>query len=95
VSIKCYHCHAQLELSKGPVARQEDCSTCHAQLRCCKMCHFYDPSHYNQCRESSAERITEKEKANFCDYFTLTSGNKNCEQEQLDAKAKANALFKN
>jgi hypothetical protein len=30
---------------------------------------FYDPHAYNECREVSAERIIDKERANFCDYF--------------------------
>ncbi len=35
------------------------------------MCRFFDQKAYNQCREPSAERIIDKEKANFCDYFSL------------------------
>ena len=58
------------------------------------MCQFYDPKSYNQCRESSADRVHDKEKANFCDYFKIGSSNINPEKEREDAIAKANALFK-
>lgn len=58
------------------------------------MCQFYDPKSYNECRESNADRITDKEKANFCDYFKLGSGAADAEKQRLDALAKAAALFK-
>jgi hypothetical protein len=38
------------------------------------MCTFYDLKVYNECRESNADRIVDKEKANFCDYFNLSDG---------------------
>ena len=40
----------------------------------CKNCEFYDTSAYNECKESQAERVVDKEKANFCDYFKYRSG---------------------
>ena len=39
-------------------------------LKCCLNCTFHDPSSYNECREPSAERVVDKEAANFCDYFS-------------------------
>jgi hypothetical protein len=36
---------------------------------------------YNQCRESQAERVLDKERSNFCDFFSF---NEYCS----DAKAK-------
>ncbi len=35
----------------------------------CRNCAHHDPSAYNECRESSAERVSERERANRCDYF--------------------------
>ena len=32
----------------------------------------FDPAVNNQCREPQAEWIVEKERRNFCDYFSLT-----------------------
>ncbi len=57
------------------------------------MCIFYDKHSYNECREPTAERLVDKEKANFCDFYKF--GNQN-EQSQAkdDALAAANALFK-
>jgi hypothetical protein len=58
------------------------------------MCQFYDPKAYNECRESSADRVVEKEKANFCDYFKIGSAGSEAEKQRQDAMAKAAALFK-
>jgi len=54
---------------EGKVSRQDTCPHCNRDLRCCKQCKFYDQSAYNECREVSAERILDKERANHCDYF--------------------------
>ncbi len=47
-------------------------------------------------RTSCATKVKEKtrEKANFCDYFKLTSSYNDVEKERQDALAKASALFK-
>jgi hypothetical protein len=76
------------------VGRRDTCSSCMADIRCCKMCQFYDPKAYNECRESQADRVQDKEKANFCDYFKIGSPGSNPDKERQDALAKAAALFK-
>jgi hypothetical protein len=76
------------------VSRSDSCDQCLADIRCCKMCHFYDPKSYNECRESNADRVAEKEKANFCDYFKIGSSYNNAEQQRQEALARAQALFK-
>ncbi|EQC51685.1 hypothetical protein M901_2861 [Bacteriovorax sp. DB6_IX] len=57
------------------------------------MCKFYDPTAYNECKETNADRILEKEKANFCDYFILKGGSGSGDEKD-DLMAAANALFK-
>ena len=68
--MNCSFCHEVINI-KGKVGRQDICPRCHRDLRCCKQCKYYDQSAYNECREVSAERIIDKERANFCDYFVL------------------------
>lgn len=90
----CYKCQAVLALVPNTnISRNEECQNCRIDLHCCKMCEFYDPKHYNECKESQADRITEKEKKNFCDYFKLSarSQNKSAAEAALDL---ANSLFK-
>ena len=94
MSVKCYKCGTDLSLTPNQnIARSEDCDKCGCDLRCCKMCQFYDSNSYNECKEPVADRIVEKEKANYCDYFKLgtssTAGDN--QKSALDA---ANALFK-
>ncbi len=95
MSLVCHKCGKSLpEAFKVMVSRSDICPNCRADIRCCKMCQFYDPKAYNECRESSADRIVDKEKANFCDYFKIGSGGNNADKERQDALAKAAALFK-
>jgi len=95
-NVTCYNCEAKLELlPEQKVLRHEECDKCMVSLHVCKMCIFYDLTAYNECREPSAERILEKEKANFCSYYILKEDeghNKNTKGDQLSA---ANSLFKN
>ena len=72
--------------------RSDLCEKCHASLRSCKMCEFYDQTAYNECREPQAERMLEKEKANYCDYYVLRGGDSGNKAEE--AFSAADALFK-
>jgi hypothetical protein len=65
----CHACAADLEFD-DPIGRSARCPRCGADLRCCLNCRFYDISSYNDCAEPSAERVLEKDRANFCDYFS-------------------------
>ncbi len=68
----CFACGSELEYDRlRGIQRSACCPKCDEDIRCCKNCTFYDPGTYNECRESQADRITEKEKANFCDFFEL------------------------
>lgn len=94
-SVECHACHKPLDFQSGAkIMRSDECSHCYANIHCCKMCDFYDKTAYNECRETNADRILEKESANFCDYFILNgaSGKNGATKDELaDA---ANSLFK-
>lgn len=66
--VKCHSCAADLEFDE-PVGRSSRCPRCGSDLRCCLNCRFYDISSYNDCAEPMAERVLEKDRGNFCDYF--------------------------
>ena len=94
MSVTCYSCSKPIEVeSHQKISFSEECSYCSADIHNCKMCQFFDPSSYNECREPSAERIVEKEKRNFCEYFTVADGNKSTGIKP-DAISAAEALFK-
>lgn len=72
---QCWKCGAELKdilLSPGRrVARLAECPHCHAELHVCRACIFYAPQVAKQCRETVAEEVKDKVRANFCDYFQL------------------------
>lgn len=90
----CFKCKSILQIEPfQKVTRSEECNQCYSDIRCCNMCeHFCDKS-YNQCREPSAQRITDKDKANFCDYYLLGFSN-TIKDQTNSALDLANSLFK-
>ncbi len=90
----CYRCGKEMEISRI-VGRRDACPACGADLRCCLNCTFHDDRVYNQCRESQAERVLEKDRSNFCDYFVYR--NEDSEQgagERRTARDNLASLFK-
>lgn len=69
VSLNCWKCGFGLDDMPMPLRRRDECPACSADLHVCKMCEFYDTSVAKSCREPVAEEVTDKERANFCDYF--------------------------
>ena len=88
--LACHGC-GQTQQVEGPVSRGAGCSRCGVALRCCRNCVFYEPSAYNQCAEPVAERVVDKEMANFCDYFSAAGPVADREAEGGDAPAPADA----
>ncbi len=89
---KCYFCGNELEFG-DKVFRKDTCPKCQRDLHACVQCRFYDPKAYNQCLETMAERVVEKEKANLCSYFEFR-GRREAGREAGDAKRKLEELFK-
>lgn len=93
----CYSCGAPLILPSGTVSRSESCDRCRNDVHVCKNCVHYDTSAYNECREPSAERVVDKEKRNFCDYFSIrkgTAGSGSGGSSRDEMLKKLNDLFK-
>ncbi len=88
----CFHCKKELETDVRP-GRGDSCPHCGSDVKVCLNCRFYDAASYNECREPSAERVVEKDRANFCDYFEFRgAGNKGAAPE--DPLQKLKGLFK-
>jgi len=47
------------------------CQNCGKDLRSCKNCRFFLSGARGDCRETSAEPQADKERANFCDWFSV------------------------
>lgn len=68
MTMHCPHCLKELALdSKIPF--RETCPHCVRDLHCCLACVFHDKGCSNECREPQADRVLDKEKANYCEYF--------------------------
>jgi len=89
MALVCWKCGASLAELTLPLLRLEECRQCHAELHVCKLCEWYSVSVAKQCRETVAEEVKDKERANFCDYFKPREDA--YAAKSLDAAAKAQA----
>jgi hypothetical protein len=70
----CWKCGASLKELSLPLSRLDECKQCHAELHVCKLCEWYHTGVAKHCRETVAEEVKDKERANFCDYFKPRAG---------------------
>ena len=93
----CFNCRAELPFNPGSiVGRGDTCDNCRSDVRVCLNCRHYDPNAYNECGEPMAERVVDKNRANFCDYFSLSAGSgaAAADNSKADALRKLDDLFK-
>jgi hypothetical protein len=68
--MRCFSCDSEIGLAAGErIGFAACCEHCGADLHVCLNCRFHDPGSYNECGESSAERVRERDRANRCEYF--------------------------
>ena len=65
----CWNCGTSIEDVPRPISRHANCSQCFEVLHCCRLCRHYAPGRPDDCDEDRAEPPTNKENANFCEYF--------------------------
>ena len=87
--VKCARCGAPVDPA---ILSLSTCAKCDQALHACVQCAFYAPGAYNDCREPQADRVTDKEKANFCDWFEPGSGASGPDPK-AEARARLDALF--
>jgi hypothetical protein len=90
---RCALCQKEITLDRF-TGRQEQCPFCSSDLHCCLNCFFYAPGVYNDCKEPQAERVLEKKRSNFCDYFRFKDSAGNIDASVVNAKDKLEALFR-
>jgi len=96
----CWYCGSPIT-EQAPIGRSLRCQSCGKDLRSCKNCRFFLSGARGDCRETSAEPQSDKERANFCDWFSLdekyrtqTTG-QSIDKEKADASRSAfDDLFK-
>ena len=92
----CWYCGSAVKDAE-PIGRSLKCTECGKDLRSCKNCRHIAPS---GCRESSAEKQNDTERANFCDWFSLnprfrekTDGDRKATDAATAAKTAFDNLF--
>jgi len=88
-NIICWNCGKSVASLMLPFTRNDECNACKSDVRVCKMCQYYDSHSHNQCRESIADDVSDKERSNFCGYFKVRSGA--YQNEDVDAIKKSRA----
>lgn len=73
-NLVCWKCGADLAALTLPLSRRDECARCRAELHVCRMCVDYDRQVAKHCREPIAEEVSDKTRANFCDYFKPRAG---------------------
>ncbi len=91
--MNCFHCGRAIEV-KERVGFRDECPQCDRPLHVCRNCGFHEPGLNNDCRETQAERVVEKDRANFCEYF-IPSGAVRAQSSSANAaRANLESLFK-
>lgn len=90
----CWKCGTSIGDEPLPLSRMAECRACRAQLHVCRLCAFYDTRVAKACRETVAEEVKDKERANFCGYFQPRLG-AHAPENAVDARARKelDALF--
>jgi hypothetical protein len=94
---KCHKCSHKIVVQENmQIGFKDYCEKCSSDLHACLNCEFYEKNSYNECRESSAERVVDKEKGNYCDLFRFRAGGKASalNEQKSDVKKKLDDLFK-
>jgi hypothetical protein len=94
--MRCFACDAEQDLGQsGKVGFRDACPHCRADLHACRNCAHHDPGANNQCREPQAEWVSDRERANRCDWFAPGAGGGGAvAKTQEKARSSLDSLFK-
>ena len=71
VDMQCRKCGAELKNMLLLFSRNEEFGKCRADLHACLGREYYDSAFSDSCREDRADFTLDKDKAKFCDSFTV------------------------
>ena len=91
----CFQCGQEIPADRA-ILREDECPHCSSDLHTCRNCQFYDPAVSHQCAEPLAEWVSDKERANFCEYFVCADGGGTAKRsrEGHSARERFNKLFR-
>jgi hypothetical protein len=68
----CHFCGTEIK-NPREVYRNSTCPSCQKDLKICLNCRFYSPGAHWDCTETIDEPVNDKDRANFCTFFSLRS----------------------
>ena len=84
-------------INQTSITRSSTCEFCGADLHSCVNCKFYSPGNHYDCKETVDELVKDKEKANFCDFFSVAiiggNGSLTDSTSETDKVANAKSAF--
>ena len=87
----CYYCGKPFD---DAITRSALCSSCKKEIRVCFNCKNYKKDAHWDCLEDIPEQVTDKDRANFCDFFVYSPKVDKAKQEKnLKAKIEAKDNF--
>lgn len=89
----CHQCGEALDPDR--TGRLDTCEKCHAHVRVCYNCRFYDRTAPHECAEPAAEQVSRKDKPNTCDFFRMGAGAAAGAKSETAARQQLKNLFKN
>lgn len=91
----CWNCgHGLTKLDYG---RESTCLACDKPTHCCRNCRQYAPGRPNECLEPLVDRVVEKTRSNFCEFFepsAHTTGSSASASHPDQLRGAAEELFK-
>jgi len=84
----CFKCRTPVSIDK--ISFRDECLQCTSDLHVCLNCIFYDEGKANKCRESQADYVKERDRANYCEYFGFKD-----DQAGKSSKEEAERLWEN
>ena len=91
----CHACQSEIPIAGGDsLGFRDECDRCRADLHVCLNCIHHDLSAYNECKESNAERVFDRNRANRCDYFRPRTGSRDANVQKDNAMEALESLFK-
>src|SRR5690606_4399099 len=91
-TVTCPSCSTKLSFD-GSLSFREECERCGADLHVCLSCRFHDRYVENECRETEADYVSQKDRRNLCEYFKPKEQAEGAVNEADAARAKLAALF--
>jgi hypothetical protein len=83
--MNCPKCRTLIDIEK--ISFRDDCPRCRTDLHACVYCHFHDEGKANRCKESLADYVKERDRANVCEYFRFEDpGAKKTSDKEAAAK---------